>query len=195
MAFHGLAPERSSTALLILDMFSDFRFPDGEAAARAALRIAPGIAALKKRVHDAGFAAIYVNDNPGKWRSDGAALIRNTLSAGSRGARVAEILKPTEDDYFILKPRHSAFYATPLELLLEHMGAQRLILTGVSSHQCVLFTATDAHVRDYELVVPSDCVSSPSAAQTTFALKYFREALNAKVIPLASLRLPRKRRR
>jgi nicotinamidase-related amidase len=195
MAFHGLDPDRSSTALLILDMISDFRFPEGAQAARAALRIAPEVARLRKRVHDAGYAVIYVNDNPGRWRSDGAALIRNALSKRSLGAEVASMLKPGEDDYFILKPRHSAFYATPLELLLEHMGARRLILAGVSSHQCVLFTATDAHVRNFELVVPTDCVASPSAAQTRFALKYFHEALRARVGPLSSLRLRRDRRR
>jgi nicotinamidase-related amidase len=195
MAFHGLAPDRSSTALLILDMISDFRFPEGEQAARAARRIAPHVAKLKERVHHAGFAVIYVNDNPGKWQSDGPALVRKALSERSLGAQVASMLKPGEDDYFILKPRHSAFYATPLELLLEHIGARRLILTGVSSHQCVLFTATDAHVRDFEIVVPSDCVASPSAAQTRFALKYFRDALGASVAPLSSLRLGRPRRR
>jgi nicotinamidase-related amidase len=195
MAFHGLAPDRSSTALLILDMISDFRFPEGEQAARAALRIAPRVAQLRDRVHEAGFSVLYVNDNPGKWRSDGAALIRNALSERSLGAGVASMLRPRDDDYFILKPRHSAFYATPLELLLEHMGTRRLILAGVSSHQCVLFTATDAHVRDFELIVPSDCVASPSTAQTRFALKYLHDALGAKVGPLRSLRLRRERRR
>src|SRR5688572_13470098 len=116
MGFHGLEPDRSSTALLILDMISDFRFPEGGQAARAALRIAPQIAKLKERVHNTGFAVIYVNDNPGKWRSDGPALIRNAVSERSLGAQVASMLKPGEEDYFILKPRHSAFYATPLEL-------------------------------------------------------------------------------
>jgi nicotinamidase-related amidase len=195
MAFHGLHPDRSSTALLILDMISDFRFPEGAQAARAARRIAPAIARLRKRVHDAGSAVIYVNDNPGKWRSDGPALIRNAMSERSLGAEVASMLEPGKDDYFILKPRHSAFYATPLELLLEHMGARRLILAGVSSHQCVLFTATDAHVRNFELVVPVDCVASPSTAQTRFALKYFQDALGATVAPLPSLRLRRERGR
>lgn len=195
MAFHGLAPDRSATVLLILDMISDFRFPEGAQAARAALRIAPCIAKLKQRVRNAGYAVLYVNDNPGKWRSDGPALVRSALSGRGPGAEVAAMLKPGDDDYFILKPRHSAFYATPLELLLEHLGTRRLILAGVSSHQCVLFTATDAHVRDFELVVPSDCVASPSSAQTRFALKYFRDALNAKVGPLSSLRLSATSRR
>jgi nicotinamidase-related amidase len=157
--------------------------------------VAPRIAKLRDRVHSAGLAVIYVNDNPGKWRSDGPALVRNALSERSLGAEVASLLKPGEGDYFILKPRHSAFYATPLELLLEHMGARRLILAGVSSHQCVLFTATDAHVRNFEIIVPADCVSSPSAAEERLALKYFRDALGANVAPARSLRLRRPRRR
>jgi nicotinamidase-related amidase len=190
-SIHGLEPDRSSTALLILDMISDFRFPDGEAVARAARRIAPQVLKLRERVRAAGFSVLYVNDNPGKWQSNAPALIRNAKSSGSTGAEVAALLEPDEDDYFILKPRHSAFYATPLELLLEHMGARRLILAGVSSHQCVLFTANDAHLRNYELIVPSDCIAGPSAAQTRFAAKYFRTVLGAKVAPLSSLRFKR----
>jgi nicotinamidase-related amidase len=189
MHYHGLEPDRSSTALLILDMISEFRFPDGDAAARAALRVAPAIARLGRRVRDAGFSVLYVNDNPGRWRSDGAELIRRALGERSRGARIAAMLKPDEEDYFILKPRHSAFYATPLELLLENMGAKRLILAGVTSHQCVLFTATDAHLRNFELVIPADCVASPSASQTRFALRYVKDVLGAKVSPLSSLRI------
>jgi nicotinamidase-related amidase len=84
-------------------------------------------------------------------------------------------------DYFILKPRHSAFYATPLELLLKHLGTQRLILTGVSAHQCVLFTANDAHLRNMEVVVPPDCVSGVGPQETRFALQYFSRVLGARL--------------
>jgi nicotinamidase-related amidase len=193
--FQGLEPDRSPTAMLILDMISRFEFPDGAATARAAARIAPNIRALRDRVRKAGFAVIYANDNPGMWRSDAAALIRDAGAADSRGREITALLRPTEDDYFVLKPRHSAFYATPLELLLEHLHVERLILTGVSGHQCVLFTANEAHVRNYEIVVASDCVGSPEPAQTRFALTYFRTALSAKVIPQARWRPERKRRR
>jgi nicotinamidase-related amidase len=186
--FSGLPHERSSTVLLILDMVSRFEFPDGKATARAALRIAPRIARLKARVRAAGFRVIYVNDNPGRWRSDAAALLREAMAPDSQGRRIVQTVGPTSEDYFILKPRHSAFYATPLELVLQSLQAEKLILTGVSGHQCVLFTANDAHVRQFELIVPSDCIGAPEAAQTRLALTYFRDVLGARVASAAKWR-------
>jgi nicotinamidase-related amidase len=186
---HGLLPDRSRTVLLILDMISDFQFPDGPKVQRAARHIAPAIAHLKKRVKAAGLACLYVNDNPGRWRSDSHELIRHCLAASAPGADIVRLLRPEDSDYFILKPRHSAFYATPLEVLLTHLGARRLILTGVSSHQCVLFTATDAHVRNLEVIVPSDCVAAPASGDTRFALEYFDSVLGARTTASRKLRL------
>jgi len=177
----GLEVERSSTVLLILDMLSRFDFPDGLATARAATKIAPRIAKLRERARQARITVIFANDNPGRWRSNSAELLRAVGAADSRGRRVIEMLRPEESDYLVLKPRHSAFYATPLDVILESIGAKTLVLTGVSSHQCVLFTANDAHVRSFELVVPSDCIGAPAAAQTRLALSYLRKALSARV--------------
>jgi len=185
---HGLLPDRSSAAVLVLDMISDFQFPDGPNVQRAARIIAPRIAAFKKRAKKAGVACIYINDNPGRWRSDSRALIEHCVQPGAAGADIVERLHPQKSDYFILKPRHSAFYATPLEVLLTHLGTRRLILTGVSSHQCVLFTANDAHVRNFQLIVPSDCVAGPTAQDTRFALHYFHSVLGALVTPSSNLR-------
>jgi nicotinamidase-related amidase len=175
--------------LLVLDMISDFRFPDGPAVQRAARRIAPRIARLKQRAKKAGIACIYANDNPGRWRSDTAELIRRCLEPGAAGSEVVRLLRPEERDYFVLKPRHSAFYGSPLEVLLMHLGARRLILTGVSSHQCVLFTANDAHVRNFEIIVPRDCIAGPRLRDTRFALRYFASVLRARVTSSAQLRL------
>ena len=184
---HGLLPDHSPAVLIILDMVSDFEFPDGEAVARAARRITPAIARLKARASKAGIACLYANDNPGRWRSDSQALIEHCRRARSRGRAVVEALLPTAHDYFIQKPRHSAFYATPLEVLLEYLSTKRLILTGVSSHQCVLFTANDAHLRNFELIVPSDCIAAPSHRESRFALRYFDSVLGAQVRPAARL--------
>jgi len=186
---HGLLPDRARAALVILDMISDFRFPDGPAVQRAAQRIARRVADLKQRAKKAGLACIYVNDNPGRWRSDSRALIEHCLARNSPGAEIVELLRPEPSDYFMLKPRHSAFYATPFEVLLGHLGTRRLLLTGVSSHQCVLFTATDAHVRNFELIIPRDCVAGPKAGDTQFALRYLSDVLGARVTPSRSLRL------
>jgi nicotinamidase-related amidase len=189
-----LPPGRSSDALLILDMISDFRFQDGRRLLRAARRIAPRIRRLKERARAAGLATIYVNDNLGRWRSDLPTIIRQCTAPRALGRDVVELLAPGPRDTFILKPRHSAFYATPLEVLLDHFGTRRLILTGVSSHQCVLFTATDAHVRSLDLAVPRDCIAGPAPTDTRFAVTYFQSVLNADVRPARLLPLRTKAR-
>jgi isochorismate hydrolase len=140
--------------------------------------------------------AIYVNDNIGPWRSDIQRLLAHCQKPGAPGADVVRRLAPGDDDLVILKPRHSGFYATPLAALLEQAGTQRIVLTGVSAHQCILFTANDAHLRHLELVIPGDCVGAASAADHRFALKYFASVLAADThdSPRLQLRLPRRKR-
>jgi nicotinamidase-related amidase len=103
---------------------------------------------------------IFANDNFGRWRSELDEVTRHVLHDGVRGQPVAERLRPGPDDYVVLKPKHTAFFATPLDTLLKHLGTERLVLTGMSTEMCVLFTAMDAHVRDLHLHVPADCVAS-----------------------------------
>jgi len=90
---------------------------------------------------------------------------------------VALALAPVADDYFVLKPKHSAFFATPLELLLDHLQARRLIVTGTTTDQCVACTVADARMRDFEVVVPRDCVASMTRERNLSALAQLREAL------------------
>jgi nicotinamidase-related amidase len=186
---HSLTRDHSPTVLLILDMISDFDFPDGTSILRAAKRIAPRIALLRERVARAGLATIYVNDVQGRWRSDLTTMLSESMRPQSKGSPVVRQILPRERDYFIMKPRHSAFYATPLKVLLTHLGARKLILSGVSSHECVLFTANDAHVRNFELIVPSDCIGAAAVSEHRLALRYFRSALDAEVRPSSRIAL------
>jgi nicotinamidase-related amidase len=188
-----LAPDRADTALVILDLISDFAFDDGEEVARRALPVARRIAKLKARAKAAGVPAIYVNDAAGRWRSDFPGFVRRCAAPQSRGARVVGAIAPEADDYCVLKPKHSGFFATPLDTLLRYIGAKRLILTGVSSHQCVLFTANDAYVRDFALAIPRDCISARAPADTRLALRYFATVLGADTKPSTALRLRRTR--
>jgi nicotinamidase-related amidase len=181
------------TALLIIDMISNWSFPDAVALRQQAARVAPAIAALKVRCRRAGVPAIYANDNHGMWRSDLRHVVDDSLSHGGAGARITEQLAPDEDDYFVLKPKHSGFYATPLQLLLQHLKAKRLLLTGVASDQCVLNTAVDARMREFEIVVPGDCVATQSAARNRRALRHFEEVLAVPTTPGARIVLPRGR--
>jgi|SRR5579863_5070969 len=176
---HGSVPDQCKIVLLILDMFSDFCFPQGLTAARCAARVAPRIAALKSRCRLAGIPSIYVNDSVGRWQSNVDALLKRCLAAQSRGRKIAELLKPGAEDYFVLKAKHSGFFATPLHTLLSYFGCEHLILTGGTAQQCVLQTACDAYVRDYALSIPFDCVISLSAPEQRFARYYFKNVLKA----------------
>jgi len=136
---HGNAPDKSNVALLLIDMISDFEFEDGEKLYKHALPMARRLADLKKKAKKAGVPVIYVNDNFGKWQSNFKFLLDHALDQKVRGSKIAELLKPEESDYFVLKPKHSGFYSTTLEVLLEHLKSKILIITGV--------TANDAYVR------------------------------------------------
>jgi nicotinamidase-related amidase len=193
-SLHGAAPDRCPTALLILDMISDFEFEAGDRVCAAALPVARRIAKLKLRAARANVPVLYVNDNRGRWRSDFTALLREGIREGSRGAPIVRMLMPGPQDYCIVKPKHSGFFGTVLATLLEYLGARRLILTGVSAQQCVLFTANDAYVRDLELLIPRDCVASESPAMTRLALHYFRQVLGANLTVSKRIRLARRGR-
>lgn len=190
-----LAARRAAgaTAFLILDMISDWQFPDAEKLMPRALAVAPHVAALKARCRRAGVPVIYGNDNHGRWRSDLRQLVESSLSRGGAGARLTALLAPSDDDYFVLKPKHSAFFGTPLDLLLQHLGVRRLLLAGVASDQCVMATALDARMRDYEVLVVGDCVASQTAARNRKALDHFQRALAIGTPSSAHVRLPRPR--
>lgn len=178
---HGSAPDTNPVALLMIDVINHFEFPRGDELFEKALPIAPRIAELKRRARQAGVPAIYVNDNFGRWRSNFQALLKHCLESDVRGRPFVEQLAPDDRDYFVLKPKHSGFYQTPLEMLLKHLGAERLILTGVSANSCVLFTANDAYMRDLELNIPPDCVASCTSKEQDFALMQMKSMLKADI--------------
>ena len=187
----SLAEHRAhaGVAMLIIDMITCWDFPDADKLLPRAIGIAPAIAKLKMRCRRAGVPVIYANDNRGQWRSDFRQVVSQSIAAAGEGARITALLEPDEDDYFVLKPKHSAFFGTPLDMLLQHLNAHRLILTGVSSDQCVVNTANDARMRDYEVLVPQDCVASQSAARNKGAITHFGEVLGVPTTPSTRLRL------
>ncbi len=186
---HGNVPDKSDVALLLIDLISDFQFPCGETLLEHTDPVAHNVATLKRRARQAGIPCVYVNDNWGKWQSDFNKLVEHCLEDGMPGKPLVELLKPDEDDYFVLKPKHSGFFSTTLDLLLQYLGAHTLILTGVAGNICVLFTANDAYMRDYRLVVPSDCIASNTPEDNSYALKQMADVLKATTTPSTELDL------
>ena len=167
-------------ALLLIDVINDLDFPEADQMVDEAVKMARNLAQLKKRAKKAGVPVVYVNDNFGRWKSDFRATVEHCLRKNVRGREVAKILVPQKEDYFVLKPKHSGFFSTSLETLLRYLESRTLILTGIAGNFCVLFTANDAYMRDFDLIVPVDCTVSNSPEENDAALQLMRKFLKAK---------------
>lgn len=178
--------ERGGAALLIIDVVNRFDFGGGDELRARAEAIVDPILTLREAAEAAGAPVIYVNDNFGEWHSEKTKLVAR---ARAGAADFVDRIGPRESDYFIIKPQLSGFYATNLPLLLPKLGVSRLILTGIAADMCVLFTAGDAHMRDYAMWVPSDAVAAPGGASADWALEIIGKRLGAETAPTTELDL------
>jgi nicotinamidase-related amidase len=185
----GKHEPQSSVVLLLIDVINDMEFEGGDKLLRQARPMAGALSRLRSRAKAAGIPVIYVNDNCGQWRSDFRKTIAHCLDDGVRGEPIARLLLPDDDDYFVLKPKSSAFFDTTLQTLLQHLGAEHLILTGVAADVCILFSANDAHLRDYRIIVPSDCVASNTRRETEQALRNLVKTTQTRVVVSSRLDL------
>lgn len=186
---HGMVPDKAGVALILLDVVNDLEWEGGEELREHVVPMADRIASLQQRARALGIPSIYVNDNYGRWQSDFRRLVDHCLEDGVRGRELVARLVPAADDYFVLKPKHSGFYSTTLDVLLRYLGAHTLVLTGVAGNICVLFTANDAYMRDYRVVVPSDCVASNTVEENAHALGQMSAVLGADVRPSTEIDL------
>lgn len=166
-------------ALLIIDMINSFDFPGADAIREPARRAAGAILELRDQAVRAAIPIIYVNDNFGEWHSEKSRLVEQV-----KARLVRPELAPDDDAYFVIKPQFSGFYATNLQVLLPKLGISRLVLTGVATDICILFTAADAHMRDYALWVPEDAVAAEVPERGAAALAIMRESMGADTNPV-----------
>jgi nicotinamidase-related amidase len=179
---------RSPAVLLLVDVVNHFEFPDGDAILKNALQVAPRLARLKERARASNIPVVYVNDNFGQWKSDARKLLAHCLRADCAGKPFVEAIQPDEQDYCVLKPMHSAFFQTPLDLLLRHLGASSIILAGITTNSCILCTAHDAKMRDFKVTVVADCCAARSGREHNEAIDNIRTMAGARVVTLSSLR-------
>ena len=172
---------KSRTAVLIIDAINPLDFPGGKAFAQRAIRPARAIATLAERARRAGIPVVFVNDNFGRWRSDMKSLLEFVGQPACAGRRLMEWLKPEEEDFVVLKSTLSGFHQTPLEAMLRQGDVKTVIFTGFVTGNCVLFSAVDAYMRDFKIVVASDCVLDQTNEEHRDALKKMADVLKAKV--------------
>jgi nicotinamidase-related amidase len=177
---HGNVPDQCSLALILIDVINDMEFEGGAELFRNALPAAKRLAALRRRAKEAAVPVVYVNDNFGKWRSDFRQQLGHVLEDGVRGDPIAQLLRPDKQDYFVLKTKHSGFYHTQLDLLVEYLGVSTVILAGFATDMCVLFTASDAYLRDLDIIVPRDCCAARSRLHHEVALRHMERVLHVK---------------
>ena len=170
----------SKTVLLLVDFINPLEFPEARQLKAAAVGAAKAAARLKARLTRAGVTTIYANDNYGHWRSDFRELLAHCIEAGGVSGWMAQALAPSPRDLVILKPRHSAFFATPLELLLGQMRTKHLVIAGLAADICVQLTAMDANLRGFELWVPSDCTAAETSSGCAASLGYMKRVLKAR---------------
>src|SRR5579871_923510 len=179
---------KSTQALLLIDVVNHFEFPDGRRLLRNALQIAPLLRRLTERARRAKIPVIYVNDNFGQWLSDSTKLLRYCLREECAGKPFVEIICPEAKDYCVLKPMNSAFYQTPLELLLREVGAISLVMAGLATNGCVLCTAHDANMRNFKVTVVSDCCAARSRNEHDEALRNIKSMANARMLTSTAVR-------
>jgi nicotinamidase-related amidase len=179
------------TALLLIDVINDLDFPGADGLIAAAEAMAPRLAALAKRARAAGVPVIYVNDNFGQWRSDFRQTVSHCTATASPGRRVSARLRPTARDYFVLKPKHSGFFGTTLDPVLEMLRIKRVVLAGIAGNICVLFTANDAYMRELRIIAPADCIVSNTAEENANALRQIATVLKGDIRPSTQLRFSR----
>jgi nicotinamidase-related amidase len=184
---HGNVPDESSVALLLIDVINDMEFENGEALLRNALPASRKLSELRRRARNAGVPVIYINDNFGRWRSDFRQQLGHVLEDGVRGEPIAKLLRPDEEDYFVLKAKHSGFYHTQLDLLIDYLQVRTIILAGFTTDICVLFTASDAYMRDLDIIVPPDCSAAASMKDHETALEHMSRVLKVKTTPSAEI--------
>jgi len=186
---HGNVPDHRPVVLMLVDVLNTLEFPGAEALVKMAPKLARNIAALKERCRKAGIPSVYVNDNWKKWRSDASAVIQHCLRPDAPGRALVEPLVPSRADYIVLKPKHSAFYATPLDTLLSYLRTRVVVLVGLTTDACVLTTACEIHTRDLSLVVPSDCVAASDKRSHRIAIELMEKSFGAKTTPSRRLNL------
>lgn len=178
---HSEHAPHSPRVLLLVDFINPLDFPGAEQLAPHALPAARATAALKRRLQAEGVATVYANDNYGFWQSDFRRLLESCGRSSGISREIAEQLAPTDQDVIILKPRHSAFYGSPLELLLAEMGTKELVICGLATDMCVQMTAADAFLREFKCWVPADCTAAETDEDKAASLRYMASVLKCDV--------------
>jgi len=168
-----------TAGLIVIDMLNPYEHEDAEPLTGSVGHMLDDLRALIAAAREEGLRIIYVNDNHGDWTAGPKDIAQRAL-AGARPELVEPVLPP-HDAPFIVKARHSIFYETLLEYLLQREGISRLVLAGQVTEQCVLYSALDGYVRHFEVVIPTDAVAHIDKRMAQTAIRMMEINMHAKL--------------
>lgn len=177
---------RSAQVLLLVDFINPLDFPGSQQLAAPALEAARAAARLARAARARRVPLIYANDNFGLWRSNFDEMVRRLERGGGTSGDIARLLRPRRGDLTLLKPMHSAFFGTPLDIILDKMGARSLILAGLATDICIQLTAADAFLRGLKVRVPMECTAAQTPEKKAAALAYMQDILKCEVAGLGA---------
>jgi nicotinamidase-related amidase len=169
-----------TTALVVVDMLNRYEHEDAEPLKRSVRQVLPVIAGLVEQAEKAGALTVYVNDNHGDWTAGRSGLTRWALEGADRS--LVDPIVPDPDVPFLVKARHSVFYATQLEYLLRQHDVDHIVLVGQVTEQCILYSALDAYIRHFEVTVPRDAVAHIHEDLADAALRMMETNMRANVV-------------
>lgn len=175
-------PQLSKTAVLFIDIINHFNFDGGDKLLYHTQHIVPHLKRLKAFARQNSIPVIYINDHYGLWQADFRKIISHCTN--DRSQEIIEEVKPDNNDYFLIKPQHSAFFQTPLHSLLQELGITNLMLAGVAGDICILFTAKDAYMYKYDMHIPENCMASEDKDGNDYALYLMRNVMKAETDPV-----------
>jgi nicotinamidase-related amidase len=174
-----------SSALIVIDMLNPYEHDDADELAANIAEVIDPLSELIAWARESDDELIYVNDNYGDFAASGEQLAERALRGRHRD--LVEPFLPSEGTLFLQKVRHSAFYSTSLEYLLQQRGVTNVILTGQVTEQCILYSALDAYVRHYSVCVPRDAVAPIDHQLGDAALRMMQRNMRADVTTSADV--------
>jgi nicotinamidase-related amidase len=165
----------------VIDVLNPYEHEEAELLMRSAANVVSPLSELISGARGEGLLTVYVNDNHGDWSAGRPELVERALGGAAR--ELIEPVVPPSDAAFLVKARHSAFYATQLEYLLRQESIQRVVLAGQVTEQCILYSALDAYARHFEVVVPRNAVAHIHEDLAQAALRMIETNMHARITP------------
>ncbi|HWD64777.1 MAG TPA: isochorismatase family cysteine hydrolase [Solirubrobacteraceae bacterium] len=170
-----------SLAVIVTDMLNPYEHEDAEPLMESAREVVPVVSSLVADARQRDIPVVYVNDNQQDWTAGRHELVQRALDGRDRS--LIEPITPPDDAPFVVKARHSVFYQTQLEYMLGQFEIKRLVLAGQVTEQCILYSALDAYVRHFEVVIPRDAVAHIDPDLADAALRMMERNMRAAVLP------------